>query len=234
MTNVVPIFKKELRSYFSSPVAYIFITMLLLFCGYFFASSLFLQGQASLRGFFQIVPFVLSLLVPAVTMRLISEEKKSGTFELLTTMPVANGEIIVGKYLAALVLLAGFYVFSLPYAFTVGALGNMDVGATVSGYFGLLLLGAGYLAVGILASSLTENQIIAFIVALFATLALSLVDKMLIILPKSGATVLEYLSAEYHFNNIARGVIDTRDLVYYASLIVLGLYFSARALQRRF
>ena len=234
MSNVLPIFKKELRSYFASPVAYIVIMVFVLICGLFFSISLFPTGQASLRSFFQIVPFVLSFYVPALTMRLIAEEKKTGTFELLTTMPVADLDIVLGKYLAAVVLLGVAYLFSLPHVITVAALGDVDAGAVFAGYLGLLLLGAGYMAVGVLASSLTENQIVAFIIAFLVTLALSLVDKLLMFVPKSIASVLEYLSTEYHFNNIARGVIDTRDLVYYASLIVLGLYFSARAVSRRF
>ena len=234
MNNVLPIFKKEIRSYFSSPVAYIVITVFLLICGWFFSTSLFVVGQASLRNVFQIIPFVLTFFVPAITMRLVSEEKKTGTFELLSTMPVADSEIVLGKYLAALVLLAVSIGFTLTYAVTVGALGNSDGGATAAAYIGLVLLGAGYVAIGLLASSLTENQIVAFIVSFLIIFALSLVDKVLLFVPAALASIFEYLSAEYHFNNIARGVLDSRDLVYYASLIVLGLYFSARAVQRRF
>jgi len=234
MSNVLPIFKKEVRSYFSSPVAYIVITVFLLICGWFFSTSLFVIGQASMRNVFQIIPFVLTFLVPAITMRLLSEERKSGTFELLTTMPISDIDIVIGKYLSALLLLAVALFFTLGYAITVKSLGNADAGVTVAGYIGLLLLGAGYVAIGVLASSLTENQIVAFIVSFMIIFFLSLVDKVLMFLPAGLANVFEYLSAEYHFNNIARGVVDTRDLIYYASLIVLGLYFSARALQRRF
>lgn len=234
MSNVLPIFKKEMRSYFTSPVAYIVITVFLLICGWFFSTSLFVVGQASLRNVFQIIPFVLTFFVPAITMRLLSEEKKSGTFELLTTMPVADIEIVLGKYLAALALLAVSMGLTATYAFTVGVLGKADGGAILAGYIGLLLLGAGYVAIGVLASSLTENQIVAFILSFVVIFVLSLIDKVLLFVPTALATVCEYLSAEYHFNNIARGVLDSRDLVYYASLIVLGLYFAARALQRRF
>ena len=166
-------------------------------------------------------------------MRLLSEEKKSGTFELLATMPVSDFEVILGKYLAALVLLAVAVLFTATYAVTLTVLGKTDQGATFSGYLGLLLLGAGYVAIGLLASSLTENQIVAFIVSFLVIFVLSLIDKVLIFLPAALASVFEYLSAEYHFNNVARGVIDSRDLVYYASLVTLGLYFSARALHRR-
>jgi len=234
MQNVWPIFKKEMRAYFASPVAYIVITVFLLICGWFFSTSLFVVGQASLRNLFQIIPFVLTFFVPAITMRLVSEEKKSGTFELLSTMPVTDHGVILGKYLAALALLGIAIGCTLTYAFTVSGLGKIDAGVTLAGYIGLFLLGAGYVAIGVLASSLTENQIIAFIVSFLIIFALSLVDKVLMFVPVKLASVFEYLSAEYHFNNIARGVLDTRDLVYYASLIVLGLYFSARALQRRF
>lgn len=234
MSNVLPIFKKEMRSYFTSPIAYFVITIFLVICGYFFTTSLFVVNQASLRNVFQIVPFLFTLFVPAITMRLVAEEKKTGTFELLSTMPITDSEIIIGKYLAALALLGVSLLFTLGYAFTIGVLGNTDAGATLAGYVGLLLLGAGYVAIGLLFSSLTENQIIAFLLGLLVIFALSMIDKVLIFAPNALASVLEYLSAEYHFNNIARGVLDSRDLVYYASLIVLGLYFSARALQRRF
>ena len=233
MSNVMPIFKKELRAYFTSPVAYIVIAVFLAICGWFFSTSLFVVGQASLRNVFQIIPFVLTFFVPAITMRLISEERKSGTFELLSTMPVSDFEIVLGKYLAALVLLAAALACTLTYAITVRALGPADVGVMFAGYIGLLLLGAAYLAIGMLASSLTENQIVAFIIAFSIIFVLSLVDKVLLFVPAKLASLFEYLSAEYHFNNIARGVLDSRDLVYYASIIVLGLYFAGRALQRR-
>src|SRR5262245_29180418 len=123
MTNVLPIFKKELRGYFTSPVAYIVITLFLAICGWFFSNSLFVVGQASLRNVFQIIPFVLTFFVPAITMRLLSEERKSGTFELLSTMPVTDTAIVVGKYLAAVVLLAVALGCTASYAMTVRALG---------------------------------------------------------------------------------------------------------------
>jgi len=233
MTNVMPIFKREMRAYFTSPVAYIVIVVFLLITGWFFSTSLFVIGQASMRNVFSIIPFVFTFFVPALTMRLLAEEKKTGTFELLVTMPVSNIEVVLGKYLASVALLTISILFTLTYAITISSLGNVDVGVILAGYLGLILLGASYVAVGILASSVTENQIVAFIVSFVVIFALSLVDKMLLFVPASMASLFEYLSAEYHFNNIVRGVVDTRDLVYYASLIVLGLYFAARSLQRR-
>lgn len=233
MSNMLPILKKELRSYFLSPAAYIVVTVFLLICGWFFSTSLFVVNQASMRNVFTIIPFVFTFFVPAITMRLLSEEKKTGTFELLVTMPVSDLEVILGKYLAALVLLAVAVGLTFTYALTLAALGNTDTGETASGYLGLVLLGAGYLAIGILASSLTENQIVAFIISFLVIFVLSLIDKVLLFFPAALASIFEYLSAEYHFNNIARGVIDTRDLIYYASLVMLGLFFSSRALRRR-
>ena len=233
MSNVIPILKKELRSYFASPVAYIVLSVFVLICGWFFSTSLFVVGQASMRNVFTIIPFVFTFFVPAITMRLLSEEKKAGTFELLVTMPISDIEVIVGKYLAALVLLAVAIGLTSINAFTIAMLGKADHGATFAGYVGLLLLGAGYLAIGVLASSLTENQIVAFITSFLVIFVLSLIDKVLIFFPAALASIFEYMSAEYHFNNIARGVLDSRDLVYYASLVAIGLYFSARALHRR-
>jgi ABC-2 type transport system permease protein len=233
MTNVLPIFRKEMRSYFTSPVAYIVITVFLIITGWFFSTSLFVIGQASMRNVFSIIPFVFTFFVPALTMRMLAEERKTGTFELLVTMPVSDVEVVLGKYLASLALLSISVLLTLTYAFTIGALGDVDAGVILAGYLGLFLLGAGYVAIGIRASSLTENQVVAFIVSFIVIFILSMVDKMLLFAPPSLASLFEYLSAEYHFNNIARGVVDTRDLVYYGSLIVLGLYFSARALQRR-
>jgi ABC-2 type transport system permease protein len=234
MKNIIAITKKELRTYFASPLAYIVIGVFLLICGVFFSIGLFLQGQATMRNAFQIIPYVYTLLIPGISMRLIAEEKKSGTFELLSTMPVTNFEIVAGKYLAALVLLVVALFFTLTYTITVAALGDVDGGSILAGYVGLVLLGAGYMAVGLLISALTENQIVAFLMTALFVLALSLVNKFLGVLPARVANVLEYLGAEFHFENVARGVLDSRDLVYYASLIVLSLYFSARALERRF
>lgn len=233
MTNVLPIMKKELRSYFASPVAYIVLTVFLLICGWFFGTNLFPNEQVTLQYVFFIVPIVLTIFAPAMTMRLISEEKKTGTFELLVTMPVSDIEVILGKYLAALVLLTLSIVLTAGHVLTLALLGNLDTGATLAGYLGLLLFGAAYLAIGLLFSSLTENQIVALILAFMVTLALYLIGMARVYLPVGLASFFEYLSAASHFNNIARGVIDTRDVIYYASLVLLGLYFSARALNRR-
>jgi ABC-2 type transport system permease protein len=231
--NVGPIFRRELRSYFNSTVAYVVIVVFLSIIGWFFTSNLFLMNVSSLRTVFELVPWMFLFFVPAITMRLIAEEKKSGTLELLTTRPVRDVEIILGKFLAAWTLLAATLAPTLLYAVSIAVLGSLDPGPVATGYLGLLLMGGVYIAVGILASSLTENQIVAFIVSFLIVLALFLLDKVLIYVPEGLASTLEFLAVDYHFSNIARGVIDTRNVIYFASLLGFSLYLATVSLERR-
>lgn len=232
-SNVKHIFLKELRSFFNSPVAYVVIIVYLIFLGYLFTNSLFLYGQSTLRTVFDTSEFLLLFFAPAMTMRLISEEKKSGTLELLVTKPVREFEIILGKFLAAWGLLFFTLLPTLCYYFTVASLGNLDVGVVIGGYIGLMLLGGVFLAVSLFCSSLTENQIIAVIVSFGIVFLLWFIDKVLIYLPGSIATVIEYLGVDYHFSNIARGVIDSRDIIYYLSAIGFSLYMGTAVLEKR-
>jgi ABC-2 type transport system permease protein len=233
MRNTWLFCQKELRSYFNSPVAYIVLTVFLLITGFFFTSSLFLIGQASMRSLFSLVPLVFLFFVPAITMRLLAEEKRSGSIELLVTLPTRDWEIVLGKFCAAWVLVSVAIGLTLMFTFSVGAIGSLDVGETVAGYVGLLLLGGAFAAIGTWSSSLTRNQIVAFIISLAVIAALYLVDDLLPVLPLTWAPVLQFLSVSYHFENISRGVIDTRDLVYYISLIFLMLFLAHRALESR-
>jgi ABC-2 type transport system permease protein len=225
--------KKELRSYFDSPVAYIVITIFLLIAGWFFFSDLFLVNQASLRNLFGIIPFIFMFFIPAVTMRLISEEKKSGTMEILLTLPVKDYQIILGKFLAGMILIAVAVILTLVYTLTLSGLGDLDFGLVVAGYLGLLFLGASYLSIGIFTSSLTQNQIVAFITSFLIIFVLFMLDKVLVFVPTFLASFFEYLSVDYHFSNLSRGVIDSRDVLYFLSLIFLFLFFSVRALSNR-
>jgi ABC-2 type transport system permease protein len=225
--------KRELKSYFNSPIAYIVITIFLLISGWFFFNNLFLINQASLRGLFSIVPFVFMFLAPAISMRLLSEEKRSGTIEVLVTLPVKDWEIILGKYLSALILLSIAVLLTLTYALTLSFLGNLDEGALIGGYLGLILVGATYLSVGVFTSSLTKNQVIAFVVSFVIVFILFMLDKVVFYFPGILGTFLEYLSVDYHFSNIARGVIDTRDLIYYFSVIFFFLILAIRSLESR-
>ncbi len=233
MHNIMVIARREFKSYFDSPVAYIVLTFFLIVTGYFFTSNLFLANQADLRTLWGIVPLLFVFFIPAVSMRLLADEKKSGTIELLYTYPIKDSEIVVGKYLAALGLLGVLLVCTVMYAFTVGSLGNMDTGQAVAGYIGLILMAAAYLAIGVFASSVTDNQIVAFIFALFISFFFFIADKILFFLPGGIAGIFEYIAIEYHFQNIARGVIDTRNLLYFGSMIFFGLLLASHALSRR-
>lgn len=234
MSNHVLVFcRKELKSFFDSPVAYIVLTIFLLISGWFFFSDLFLVNQASLRNLFGIVPFIFMFFVPAVTMRLISEEKRSGTIELLVTLPVKDYEIILGKFLAGLGLIVVAVLLTLVYTLTLSGLGDLDSGSVAAGYLGLIFLGATYLSIGIFTSSLTHNQIVAFITSFAIIFALFMLDKVLIFVPNFLASFFEYLSVDYHFSNISRGVIDSRDVIYYLSFIFFFLFLAVRSLESR-
>jgi len=231
--NILPISRRELRSYFNSPVAYVVIVVFLAIIGWFFTSNLFLMNVASMRVVFELVPLVFLFFVPAITMRLLAEERKSGTLELLTTKPVTDAEIVIAKFLAAWVLLAAALMPTLLYLITMMALGSIELGPVIAGYIGLLLMGGAYIAIGIFASSLTENQIIAFITSFLIVLALFLMDKILMYVPEGMASTLEFLAVDYHFSNIARGVIDSRDIIYFASLLGFSLMLATVSLERR-
>ena len=233
MRNVWPIFKRELRAYFDSPTAYVVIIVFLLVTGWFFSTNFFMVAQADMRVAFGIIPFIFIFITPAITMRLISEERKSGTMELLVTMPIKDSEIILGKYLASIALLIGMIAPTIIYAITVSFLGDMDNGPVIGGYIGLILMGAGYLAIGTFGSSLTDSQVVAFIISWLMVFVFFLLDKVLFLLPNWLVTPVEYLSIEYHFQNISRGVLDTRDIIYYLSLITFTLILAARSLAAR-
>ncbi len=234
MSNHIAVFcRKELRTFFDSPIAYIVITIFLLISGWFFFNDLFLVNQASMRNLFSIVPFIFMFFVPAITMRLISEEKRSGTIEVLVTLPVKDYEIILGKFLAGLILICAAMALTLVYALVLSGLGNLDFGSVLAGYIGLVLLGAAYLSIGMFTSSLTQNQIVAFITSFVIIFALYMLDKVLIFVPGFLASIFEYLSVGYHFSNIARGVIDSRDVIYYVCLIFFFLFLAVRTLESR-
>ena len=231
--NVGPIFRKELRSYFNSAVAYVVIVVFLAIIGWFFTSNVFLMNVASMRMMFEIVPAIFLFIIPAITMRLLSEEKKSGTIELLTTKPVSDVEIVLGKFLAAWALVGLALLPTLLYYITIGSLGSLDNGPVIGGYLGLMLMAGVYVAIGLFASSLTDNQVIAFILGFVFVFALYMLDKVLFYVPEVATTVVEYLGIDFHFSNIARGVIDSRDIIYFFSMLGFMLMMSVMSLQRR-
>ena len=234
MHKVMTIARREMRSYFDSPTAYIVVVSFLLIAGWMFFSSLFLIGRADLRSFFAPSPFspsmLLVIIVPAVTMRLIAEERKTGTIELLTTMPVTDTDVVLGKFLGAMGLLTVALGCTLVYAVCVSMLGDLDWGPVLSGYLGLYLFSASLVAIGLLCSTLTSNQIIAFIISFIVCAVLYFVYWLQFFLPESVASVVEYLSLSFHLDNLSRGVIDSRDVFYYLSLTGGALFVAVRSL----
>jgi len=233
VTNVLTITKKELRSYFNSAVAYVVIVVFLGIIGWFHTNNMFLINAASLRVMFELAPAVFLFVVPAITMRLLSEERKSGTIELLTTKPLHDGEIVLGKFLAAWLLMGIALLPTLVYYVTIASIGDIDNGPVIGGYLGLFLMAGVYVAVGLLASSLTENQVVAFIIGFLFVLALFMFDKILIYVPQGLTSIVEFLGIDFHFSSIARGVIDTRDLIYFFSTLGFALYLSTLSLGQR-
>jgi ABC-2 type transport system permease protein len=233
MRQVRHIFKKEFKSYFVSPIAYIVIGIFLLVTGWFFFTPFFLLNQANLRNFFALLPIVFSFVVPAVTMRLFSEELSVGSYEILLTMPVTILDIVLGKFLASVVFVAAMLMPTVAYPITVSFLGQLDWGPVVGGYMGAVLLGGAFSAIGLFASSLTRNQIIAFIVGMAICFGLTLIDKMLFFLPQSLLGILGYLGADFHFQNISKGIVDSRDILYFFSVCFVGLYGTHLAMQEK-
>lgn len=233
MRNALCIGRKEFNTYFTSPIAYIVIAVFLLVTGWFFFSTFFLINQASLRNFFGLLPTVFAFVVPAVTMRLFAEEFHIGSFETLLTLPVRGSDVILGKFLAAVAFIAAMLAPTLAYAVMVAWLGTLDWGPVLGGYLGAVLLGAAFAAVGLFASALTRNQIVAFIIGLAICFSLTVVDQMVFFLPQAFVPALSYLAADVHFQNIAKGVIDTRDVIYFLSVGFIGLYATDLALRAR-
>jgi ABC-2 type transport system permease protein len=233
-TNINIIFKKELKSYFNSPMAYIFLVVFAIVTGYFFTNTFFLFNQSNMRALFNIVPLVYLFFIPAITMGLIAREKNIGTMEVISTLPIKDIEFVVGKFLSALSLIALGLAFTLIHFFTLVNVGtNIDYGAVFTGYLGLLMLGSVYASVGTFASSVTDNQVIAFIISVFIVLIFFLMDKMLYFMPVSIAGLIQYISVDYHLSNISRGVIDSRNIIYFASLIGFFLFTTIRVLEIR-
>jgi ABC-2 type transport system permease protein len=233
MRQVVHIFRKEFSAYFVSPIAYIVIAIFLLVTGWFFFATFFLFNQASLRAFYVLLPIVFAFVIPAITMRLISEEINVGSDEILLTMPVTIRDVILGKFLASVALVGAMMIPTIAYPLTVSFMGQLDWGPVVGGYMGAVFLGAAFSAVGLFASALTRNQIIAFIIGLATCFTLTLIDKMLYFLPQSLLGIFAYLGADFHFQNIAKGIIDSRDILYFVSICFVGLYGAYLALLHR-
>lgn len=234
-TTTLTLATKEFRSYFQSTIAYIFITLFLVLTQWLFFQGFFVIGQATMRDFFSLIPIVFLLFVPAATMRMWAEEKKLGTVELLLTLPVTDWQAVLGKFLAAWAFLGVTVLLTLPLTLTVVNLGNPDNGALIGGYLGSLLLGGAYIAIGLWASSLTQNQIVAFIVTVVICFVLYIIGDPIVLssIPKALAPFFAGLSLSAHFESIGRGVVDSRDILYYLSVIAFFLFLNVRSIESR-
>ncbi|MAH89052.1 MAG: ABC transporter permease [Pelagibacterales bacterium] len=234
MKQLLSIIKRELTSYFATPVAYVFITIFLILSGLFtfYLGNFFEIGQASLGSFFEWHPWLYLFLIPAITMRLWSEEKKSGTIELLSTLPITTFNIVLGKFLAAWAFTLLSLTLTFPVWLTVNYLGNPDNGVILASYIGSLLMAGGYLSIGIFISSLTKNQVIAFIVSVTVCFFFTVSGLPLVLDFFSNWTgeaitdVVASFSFLANFSDISKGIIDMRTIIYFASLIFLFLYLN--------
>lgn len=235
MSIVKSIFRKELSGYFNTPLAYIVLTVFIVLSNFLFFRSFFLINQADMRPWFNMLPWIYLFFIPAVTMRLWAEERKSGTIELLLTFPVRDVEVVLGKLLAALVFVLIGLGLSLTVPITVFLLGTPDFGALVGQYLGAILLAASYLVIGSWISSLTRNQIVAFILAVSVTFILFLIGENFFLqgFPPSVAAVCKFLGLGAHFDSISRGVIDSRDIIYYFSVILFFGYLNVKSIENR-
>jgi len=238
MHQIWIIAKRELASFFDSLIAYILLIGFLAFTGFFTwlagSGDIFSTRQASKGVFFQISFWTLFFFIPALTMRMLAEEKRSGTIELLLTKAVKDRQLVMGKFLACFLLIAIALAFTLPYYISIATLGNVDHAAVITGYLGLLLMSSAYIGIGLFASSMTTNQIVSFLFALAIGIAFhALFDILSVSVGGALAVFFSELSLSQHFYSISRGVIDSADLIYFISLTLLGLYFAELNISKR-
>ncbi len=229
--------KRELNSFFDSLIAYIMLVLFLGFSGFFtwiLGSDVFFIGQASLQSFFNVSYWTLFFFIPALTMRLLAEERKTGTIELLLTRAVTDRAVVAGKFLSTLILICIALLFTLPYVITISSIGDMDSGEVICGYLGLLLMSSMYAGIGVYASSITSNQIVAFLTALFIGLFFHIIFG--VVAGQFGGwigTLFSVLSVSTHFESISRGVLDSRDVLYFCSVTLVALLLAELSLAKR-
>ncbi|MDP6389763.1 MAG: ABC transporter permease subunit [Alphaproteobacteria bacterium] len=241
MHNTLIVFRREMVDYFATPLAYVFIVIFLALSGAltFFSGGFFERDLAALGAFFNFHPWLYLVLIPAISMRLWAEERRSGTIELLMTLPVTLGAVVVGKFLAAWCFAAIALALTFPIWITVNYLGDPDNGVIMAAYLGSLFMAGGFLAIGAFVSALTKNQVIAFVVAaalcfVFIAMGTSVVQGM--ITEWAPVAIVEFvrsLSFTNHFTAIARGMLDLRDVVFFGSVIALFLFLNALVIERK-
>ena len=237
MKNIWIIAKREFQTFLDSLVAYILLCVFLGLSGFstwLFGTDVFFIKQATMQPFFQIAYWTLFFFIPALTMRMIAEERKSGTLEVLLTRAISDWQVVFGKFLSCLLLIGVALLFTLPYYFTIAWLGPIDHGAVWCGYLGLILLSSTYISIGIFASSITSNQIVAFLLSLVIGIFFHWIFDLVGSVAGGGlAELFDFLSTSTHYTSISRGVIDSRDVIYFLSISALGLILAEAQLARR-
>lgn len=237
MEKIIVIAKKEFGSFFDSLVAYILLAAFLGFSGFFTwiqGSDVFMRREADLDVFFSVARWTLFFFIPALTMKMLAEEKKTGTIEMLLTKDITDREVVLGKFTGCLLLVAVALLFTLPYYLSIAWLGKMDHGATITGYLGLMLMAGAYIAIGLFASSITNNQIVAFLLALLIGIFFHLLFDFL----AAGSTgwisdLFQTLSLSNHYDSISRGVLDTKDIIYFGSITAIGIFLAEYFISKR-
>ncbi len=233
MRTTLAVAKREFQSYFNSPIAYIAVTVYLVLAGSLFFPELFVNQQADMRPFFGLAPLLFLILTPFFTMRLLAEEKAQGTLELLLTMPVTDWQVVLGKFLASVGLIGFVVGLTLFFPISVAQIGPLDKGAVFAAYIGMMLMCSTYAAIGLMASSLTKNQIVAALISFGIGFGLYILGQYVPLLAPSLAEFCYAIAIHVRFQNIARGVIDTRDVIYYLSMIFGCLLIAQTTLESR-
>jgi ABC-2 type transport system permease protein len=231
MTNSITVFKREMISYFYSPIAYIVIAVFLLSSGYFFARILALTQQATLMYSLANTQVILSILTPVITMKLLAEEAKTGTIEMLLTAPVTDFEVVFGKFLAALFLYLVMLAPTLLYVVFLGWVGEPDMGSIISSYIGLALMGSMFVSVGLLMSALTKNQIVAGVMGIVALVILFYLGYAVSGTEGWYVAALQYVGTYDHWESFTKGLVDTKDVVYYISITGLCIFITVRTVE---
>lgn len=225
--------KRELSAWFNSFIVWLVTSLFILITGFMFFSTFFLANEADLRYFFELLPVLFAFFIPAITMRVFSEETRSGSLETLLTLPVSAGDAVAGKYIAALISCAALLVPSLFYVLACCVFGSPDAGPIIGGYLGALLLAAAFCAIGLFASSISKNQIVSFFVAFAICIVLAMIDQFAIILPAGIADFLTFFSAGTHFSSVSKGIIDSRDIIYFLTVMAIFLGLTVKAVKSR-
>lgn len=237
MKQISILAKRELQTFFDSLIAYILLVVFLGLSGFFtwlYGSDVFLMGQATMQPFFSIAYWTLFFFIPALTMKMFAEEKKTGTLELLLTKSITDWQVVLGKFFACLALIIIALFLTLPYYFTIWSIGPIDHGAVWSGYLGTLLMSMTYIGIGLFASSITNNQIVAFLSSLFiGVFFLIIFDVLATNFTGTTGQVLNFMSLSTHYESVSRGVLDSKDLVYFVSITFLGLILAQSILTKR-